>query len=206
VTGKQPKRRHHTVPRFHLKRFADENGRLMRTELPGARRHPISVNDATVEKDFYSVELPDGSSTDCFEDRLGEIEGVAARAIRDLVDNESWPIPPDTREGIAAWAALQYLRTPANRQAGNEVADLTLKLEIAAGGRDRLRQALEEIDGRPVTDAEVDEWWAEMTDFDSYHVVNHPNAHIKQIGRLLPARSRNSAGGAGASSGSHARP
>jgi hypothetical protein len=186
VTSKQPKRRHHTVPRFHLRRFADDRGQLTRVELPGTKRHPISVNDATVEKDFYTIELSDGSSTDRFEDRLGEIEGLAARATSDLVDNGTWPIPVETRQGIAVWAALQFLRSPANRRAGNEAADLALKLEIAAGGRDRMRKVLEEIEGRPATDAEVEEWWAEMTDFDSYHVVNHPNAHIKQIGRLLP--------------------
>jgi hypothetical protein len=185
--SQKPKRRHHTVPQFHLRRFANEQGHLIRVELPGSKRDRVSVRDATVEKYFYSRELPDGSWTASAEDRLAEIETRAADALRDLLDAESWPIPPDTREGIASWAALQFLRTPANRQALNELADFALKLEIAVGGRARLRQVLEEIDGGQVGDKDVGDWWTEMRQFDTYQLVNHPNFHIQHIGRLLPA-------------------
>jgi len=84
-------RRHHTVPQFHLRRFADEQGQLTRVELPGFKRVRVSVRNATVEKDFYARELADGSWTASAEERLAEIETRAADAVRDLVDARSWP-------------------------------------------------------------------------------------------------------------------
>ncbi|MFI5864661.1 DUF4238 domain-containing protein [Streptomyces sp. NPDC051546] len=180
------KRRHHTVPRFHLARFANSKNQLMRVELPGVKRHLLSIDNATVEKDFYLIEIDDGSPSDAVEDALSELEGQAATALRTLADQHIWPIPEEVRRPIAAWAAIQYLRTPAARQAGNDIADAALKLSIALGGRPQMRAALESVEGRSVTYAEVDEMWALMTDFEDYKYEAHQNLHIHSMNRSFP--------------------
>ena len=184
--GRPKSRRHHTVPRFYLRRFADDKGQLLRVALPGDHRHRVSVNDATVENDFYIAELDDGSQTDLVEAMFSEIEGHAAHAFRAILDRGEWPPSADTRAGIAAWAALQILRSPAVRRQGEDIADVMLKLQIAAGGKPAMRENLRELHGREPTDAEVDEAWADASDFDNWRLPLHPNAHIKLIGEMLP--------------------
>jgi len=111
-SSRKLKRRNHTVNRSYLQRFADSDGLLMRVELPGDKRMPVSVTDATVIKNFYVVKLPDGTETDMVEDAFGIVEAAAAKAIRSIVDRMTWPIPAKEREDIAGWASLQYLRGP----------------------------------------------------------------------------------------------
>jgi hypothetical protein len=55
VTQKPP-RRHHVVNRAYLARFA-RDGMLQRVPLAGTP-HLISMNNATVERDFYSTSAP----------------------------------------------------------------------------------------------------------------------------------------------------
>jgi hypothetical protein len=150
------KRRHHTVPRFHLERFANERRQLIRVPLAGPRSHPASIGDASVEKDFYLIEREDGTRTDALEDLLSEAEGRAATAVRAVVDEGAWPIPDEHRHGIALWAASQALRTTANRQSGDEIADMLFKLTVGMKGKSGVARALAETLGRDPSDAEVE--------------------------------------------------
>ncbi|WP_167406461.1 DUF4238 domain-containing protein [Amycolatopsis thailandensis] len=147
MTKQQRKRSHHTVPRSHLTRFAraQRAGRghpqLTRVELPGTKRHPISVTSATVETDFYLTHTADGDPSDAFEDQLSEVEAAAATAVRHLVDDKA-PLTQEHREWIAAWAALQHLRTPGQR----ELLALTTELTSEISGR-TLGEELEQFPG-----------------------------------------------------------
>ena len=78
-----PARRHHTVPQFYLRGFAD--GETLRTiALPGRRRYKQSVRDASVETDFYALPgHPEGD--DVLERALSEVEGAAAAVLRLIV-------------------------------------------------------------------------------------------------------------------------
>ena len=58
---RQPKRRNHTVSESYLRRFANGRGLLTMVTLPGHVCVPVSVNDATVIKNFYVIRLDDGS-------------------------------------------------------------------------------------------------------------------------------------------------
>lgn len=180
----QRARRHHTVPRFYLERFASSRGRLIRVPLDGKPPHPIAATDATVHKDFYTATLADGSESTFFETALGEIEGMAATAFRRLIDERIWPMSSQDRETIALWTAAQHLRSPASRQASSEVQDTVFKLHVAFGGKRALRAQME-LGGRPVSDQELDGAWAEISDFDSYAVEPHPNDHLRSIRNLI---------------------
>lgn len=182
----QLKRRHHTVPRFHLRRFANGRDQMTRVELPGDRRHLISVTDATVVKDFYLGELADGTWSDAVEDFLGAIEDDAAPAVRQIVDNCVWPIPDEARAAIANWAAVQYLRTPAMRRQQDDVADALAKLQIKVGGRPGIRRLLERGANEPVTDDDVEVQWQDWSNFDKFRVKAHPNEHLRLMMDLFP--------------------
>ncbi|WP_405189973.1 DUF4238 domain-containing protein [Streptomyces anulatus] len=158
---------------------------MIRTTIPEGRSKRVSTKSATVIKDFYMVETADGTMTDEIEEVLSRLENDAAPAISTLVDRSAWPIPPEAREAVAAWAAMQYLRTPAARQINSEIADMSLKLEIAVKGREGMREALEAVEGRAVSKTEVDEAWQLMTDFDDYTMEPHRNDHIATMGRLF---------------------
>ena len=60
---RQLKRRNHTVNKSYLLRFADDRACLTSVTLPGEVRVPVSVNDATVVRNFYVVQLDDGSES-----------------------------------------------------------------------------------------------------------------------------------------------
>jgi hypothetical protein len=176
------KRRNHTVPRFYLSRFANEVHQLRRIPLVEPENsHLISVRDATVIKDFYLVQDEDGTFDDRVEDLLSKIEGEGANGFKDLFDQGEWPITLETREKVAQWIALQFLRGPAQRQMLNEISDAIFKLDVAIQGRDGMRRALEHNSEAKATDEEVDSALLDFSDTGSYHLKTHPNAHIKSI-------------------------
>jgi hypothetical protein len=65
-------KRQHTVSKFYLRGFANETGSVMRYDVEERQSVPLSVNDASVIKDFYTVALPDGSLSDMFEKLFAE--------------------------------------------------------------------------------------------------------------------------------------
>lgn len=71
-------RRHHVLPQFYLKGFANESGLIHRVDLPGREPIVLSISDASVIKDFYTVTLSDGSESDIFETAFSAVEGAAA--------------------------------------------------------------------------------------------------------------------------------
>jgi hypothetical protein len=164
--GGNLKRRNHTVPKFYLRRFADGNGTLTRVELPGDKRILISVTDAAVMKDFYVVETADGTLSDAAEDAFVVVEEAAAKAIRSLVDDKTWPIPASMRMDIAGWVALQFLRVPSVRKLSDELAEAFRDMGLAVQGDDG-KQILMKID---------DEGYADVT---------RPDLHLRFIRDLL---------------------
>lgn len=165
--AKQLKRRNHTVNKSYLRRFADDHDQLSMVVLPGNFRVLVSIDDATVVKNFYVVCLPDGSETDVAEDEFNEVETRAVVAIRALIDRRVWPIPDALRADIADWVAVQYLRVPWVRQLAREFAeafsDVGVALRASDGERVMLRMPPEEV----------------------YH-QNGPELHLEFIRRQTP--------------------
>ena len=180
------KRANHTVPKSYLARFADQQKQIMRVRLEDGTSRREPVKRSTVVRDFYLMETASGEWTDEFEDALGELENAGIQAIRAIVDDGQWPPAPKHRVALAMWAALQHVRVPAIRQQGDEIADFLLKLTIAVKGKPQIREVMEKRLGRPATEEEVEARWQQLTDFDSYSVKKHANAHLRLIGELMP--------------------
>lgn len=101
-----------------------------------------------------------GQESDVAERAFGEIEGPAAAAWRDLAAGV-WPLPPTDREAVAAWIALHLLRGSGNRAMLSDMGTAVLQLEIAVGGRARLRDTLREL-GEPYDDESVTREWISL--------------------------------------------
>ena len=175
-------RRHHLVSKFYLRHFADENETITTLLLPGDRRFPQSVHKASVENDFYTVTTLDGPS-DVAERAFNEIEGPAANAWRQIAEGV-WPLPTAEREAVAGWIALHLLRGSGARARMGDLGTDLLQLEIAVGGRARLRDTLREL-GEPYDDESVNREWISLFK-DPLVVRVHANHHLDHIARMLP--------------------
>jgi hypothetical protein len=84
-------RRHHLLPRFYLRSFADERERL--TVVPRAGEsgpqttYTATIENIIVERDFYAIRDNEGERSQVVEEALGRLEGAAATALRVLLDD-----------------------------------------------------------------------------------------------------------------------
>lgn len=108
---KKRKRRHHTVPRFHLRGFASADGMLRQIDLRTGDHRSVSIGDASVMKDFYTVVLDDGSRSDEWEERLAEVENHVAPLVRAAIDMPAWQPPDQERLDLSAWIPPRPLET-----------------------------------------------------------------------------------------------
>ena len=177
------RRRHHVVPRLHLRGFADVDGRIIQLDLDTGRRREVSVTDAAVIKNFYTVVLPDGTVSDAWERWLGEVESEIAPALRRAIDMPTFQLQDDDRERLARWVALQYLRGPDNRRQMAEIAAIMLRAQVGMGGLAYLQHAMSQGSGREVTIAEAERVWDDIHSSQGPEVVVDGEEHLQVLAR-----------------------
>jgi len=86
VASIDPKRyvghKHHVVPAFILKHFANAKNQLLVRDLARNSTRMVNVNDLAVT-DFYTFINTSGDLDSSYEHLWGEIEAGASRALRD---------------------------------------------------------------------------------------------------------------------------
>jgi len=179
------RKRQHTVSKFYLRAFADEAGTVRRVGVPGREAVDLSVNDASVIKDFYSVRLSDGSVSDAFEEAFGEVEDGAATAHRALLDGQ-WPLQGEARLSLAAWIALQHLRTEGTRGDQEVMRATMIRLVVGSSGKEALRRHIERAESRKVGDQELDKEWADLTKPGGPDLEPDVLMHMDTVVSLLP--------------------
>lgn len=178
-------RRHHVVPQFLLRNFANEADELAmrRAEAPQDTRIARASNLA-VSNDFYMWVDQENRLVVGLENMLGRIESDAAPAIRRLASVDPvLRLPPSDRERVllARFVAMQFVRTPRHRRVQEALVDFVWKLdfehiETADDIRSRFR-----ANGHDPSEDEV-EMVAEMIeDLDNYRAVAHQNDHIQSM-------------------------
>ena len=182
----QETRRQHTVSKFYLKGFADEREQILRVALPGDPRVRLSIRDATVIKDFYSVELPGGERSDMFEKAFSEIEGPASQVL-DAILGEKWPLSLEAKGQFGFWIALQQLRGEEVRASENQAGAEFIRLMVGVSGKEGLRRHIEAAEGRSIGDGELDAEWRDLTKPGGPTIVPNPVDHIRTVVRLAPA-------------------
>ena len=152
-------RRHHTVPRFYLAGFANEASRLGVARLGNAKQFVQSIDNVSVNNNFYLIESASGQS-DEFEKILSDIETQASRAWLNILNDGVWPLAPDGREVLGVFAALQYLRGPNRRRYLSQMNWMINRLQIEAVGRAKLADWFASEQGIEITEADADDIWA----------------------------------------------
>lgn len=184
MAGKGDPKRHHYVPRMYLRNFADHREMITVVDRKDDKVYKTNIINAAVESDFYSMVGQDGEWSADFEHAMAEFEGHVAPAIRRIVDDDIFPPSEEDRGVLALFIASQWIRTPRVRDQMAQMADLMFKIQVAVGGRDEVRSALEAA-GFDASDEAVEQEWAELTDFDSYEVRPHQNDHLSYLGKSV---------------------
>lgn len=172
---KKRKRRHHTVPRFHLRGFASESGMLRQIDLRTGDHRSVSIGDASVIKNFYTVVLDDGSRSDEWEERLAEVENQVAPLVRAAIDMPAWQPPDQERLDLSAWIALQYLRGSDHRRMLGDMQSMTVRMIVGMGGLAYLRHVMTEGIGRQASLAEAEAVWEDV------HRPGGPVIHVSGL-------------------------
>ncbi len=124
---------HHYVPQFHLRRFADEKGRLWAWDKLSDRVFQTSSGSVAAEKQFYRLtqyEI-DGHDPLVMEKQLADMEGQVA-LITDqwlewlpaMAPLDKLPIPRVNRFVVARFLAVQVLRTLDTRELFSAIVEL----------------------------------------------------------------------------------
>jgi hypothetical protein len=171
------RRRHHTVPRFHLRGFASEADMLVQLDVSTGQRRDVSVTDAAVIRDFYTVVLPDGSRSDAWEEC--DVEDQVAPALKRAIHEPTFSLTDDDRGHLALWIALQYLRGPDNRRQMAEIASFTVRAQVGMGGLAYLQHAMSQGLGRHVTHEEAEQVWSDITSVRGPEITVSGDEHLE---------------------------
>lgn len=171
-------KRHHTVPQFYLRGFADGE-RLGTVRLPGEQRFIQMVRKAASENNFYAVEGHEDGA-DVFEKMLAAVEGEIASVFESVVRGV-WPLPPEARQSLAFFVALQSVRGPDQRRNMEYILAQGARLEIGYGGRAGVKGWVKHNRGVDVTDEEAEQIWEQATQPGGPPIRVAPLEHIKQM-------------------------
>lgn len=171
-------RRHHVVPQFYLRGFAEDE-KLRTVRLPGDQRFTQVVRKAASETDFYTLEGHEDGA-DAFEKALASIEGEASRVF-DSVVNGVWPLAVGDRTALAYFVALQAVRGPEQRRNMEHVLAQKARIEIGFNGKAGVKGWFKRNRGIDLTDEQAEMAWAQATQPSGPPIRVAPILHIKQM-------------------------
>ena len=111
-------RRHHSVPQFHLKRFAATDGYLWVWDKAADRVFRTKPDSTAVEGDFYRLHEFEKLGHDplVMEKQLSEMEGQMSLIteqwlgwLRSIDSGQGIEIPPPNRYIVSRFMAVQFL-------------------------------------------------------------------------------------------------
>lgn len=121
----EPKR-HHYVPQFYLKNFADDKGQIWVYDRQTKQYRHQNVSDTALVRHYYRVESKDGKYNTEVEKLLAEIEGLACVAIEKLKQGTT-TLTEEEKANIAIFAALQMTRVPDFEKRTNEMQEKIIR-------------------------------------------------------------------------------
>ena len=186
----ETKRRHHTVPNFYLKGFASARTKpqIGAVDVRSGKRIVMSTADATVQKDFYTLEgHPDGD--DVFEDILADLEGTTAAVFKKIVSDGIWPLASEDRDILATFLVFQLLRGQDARTSLDQMHGTLMSALVTQLGEDGVRNDLVKS-GKEVSDAAVKALVQQATQPEGLEVRITPLAHIEKILDMVPSLIR----------------
>lgn len=128
-------RRHHYIPQFYLKRFANKHGRMIRMSLPTdppPSRSPTHVKNLAVTKDFYTIRTDKGESA-LIENFMSMWDSHASQIVGRLADRNYWPITDEYKLQMSFWITLLHLRSPAFRRRNEAAFESMMEMLVRMG-------------------------------------------------------------------------
>lgn len=177
-----PAKRHHHVPQFYLRGFADGE-QITTVRLPGDRRYTNSVRKTAAENGFYAVPGHE-EGPDVFEKILGGAEGEAAEVFA-KVEAGVWPLALDDRATLASFIALQVARGPEQRRNMQHLQAQVARLEVGAVGKAGVKRWAKRKLGMDLDDAAAELVWEQATRPEGPPLKVSALAHIRQIGEMV---------------------
>jgi hypothetical protein len=122
--------RHHTVPKFYLKRFA-RNGKVLVRDRNSGDMTRRNIDDLAI-KNFYTFVNNDGEEDGRLEDILAAMEGGTSELLNNVF--EAWAfrpvrqLSPGESMALALYLSFQLVRTPRHRRETELLADHSIKL------------------------------------------------------------------------------
>lgn len=124
--------KHHIVPRFLLRRWANKAEQLQVFSRDNGQYSQRAVSDVAV-RDFYTFIDLNGHSNSTLEELLSRIEEDAAAVIATLTSGyfrAGAPLTPDKRDALDIFVAFQFVRGPRSRRELELLADYYAKSSI----------------------------------------------------------------------------
>jgi hypothetical protein len=178
-------RRHHYVPKFFLKRFADGD-QIARVLAEKPRDHRVlGVNDVAVVKDLYTTIDIEVGETVAVERILAIIDAEASSAIERLAYGLLFPPTRLDRVNIATWLSMLHQRIPRTRRQMEALADQTFKMQLSLVHDETSARAFLRGDGDTDPDDEmVQELLDTVADMDEWEIAPHQNVHVENMLRF----------------------
>ena len=105
-------KKHHFVPQFLLRRFADQNGRLMVHRVSTQQQYNSTVRNLGHRNNGHTLYHPNHEPDHAtLEEAMAQIEGDAASAVRELDGSRDRSISLESRRALAWFLALQWQRS-----------------------------------------------------------------------------------------------
>jgi hypothetical protein len=128
MSAKKRPVRHHYIPATYLRRFSDEaERRIEMYRRSSGTLCNVSIKDAAVATDFYTITDASGAKLSDVEDMLAKVESETDHVLR-AIDRGEFPPTDEGRSWLATFIALLMTRTPEFRHVGEEVADYEIKM------------------------------------------------------------------------------
>jgi hypothetical protein len=116
-------RRHHLLPQFYLRSFADEDGKVRVIDRTTGHEFTTGTANVFVERDYYTVSSVEAEDDhQLIEGLYAKIEGVVAPVFEQLRAGD-FPLDGQDRSEFASFMALQVSRGRMFRRWMNQLAD-----------------------------------------------------------------------------------
>lgn len=145
--------RHHVVPEFYLKRFADADERLMVLRRGNPKPFLAKVNRFALLRNFNTITDEDGNPSYEIERRYKRVEDATAPILRTIAERDGIPVG-EPRAILALFMALQSTRTPEFRDLTNLQVEMHAKMLMYGHNDTSLRSMLQAMRGREPTEEE----------------------------------------------------
>lgn len=186
-------RNHHYVPKLHLRRFADVDGRIVVVDRRNiGRSFTRSITGVAAQKWFYSIDLGDGRRSQDYEKGLSLIESEIASVIQKILKGATLPkADSEDRSVLFGHVALQFLRTPLVRSLNRRIGELLVAELDDADAIEQIRASVEERVGLDPGESLVAQaWHQERQRLADRFARGNSNDHLAFIATSLADVSR----------------